>query len=88
MPGQTPVLYHGVPCYSFRQLDEQAGAVKGHAFRAFKRRLGELIEGVDYFYLPAEQEGDFIKDLHRRGVIYRSSRNVVLLTESGVKKVF
>lgn len=80
---QNTIIYRGVPCYSFRQLDEYANAVKGTAFRAFKRLEAELTEGLDYFYLNAEQEREVIEELRRHGLIYRSTWNLVLLTNSG-----
>lgn len=88
MADQQAILHQGVPCYSFRQLDEQAGVAKGNAFRAFKRAREQLVEGVDYFYLQAEQEWELIEQLRSKELIYRSTRHLVLLTEAGREKVF
>jgi hypothetical protein len=84
---QQAIMYRGVPCYSFRQLDEQMRAVKGTAFRAFKRVRDDLLQDVDYFYLDADEERDFIELLRARGLIYRSSWHLVLLTDAGRSKV-
>ena len=80
-------MYRGVPCYSFRQLDGRMQAVKGTAFRAFKRARGDLLEGVDYFYLDANEERAFIELLRARGLIYRSGWHLVLLTDDGWSKM-
>jgi len=82
-----PIIYRGVPCYSFRQLDEDARAAKGTAFRAFKRSEPELTEGVDYFYLDAEQGRELIERLRESGLIYRSTWNLVLVTGSGRRRL-
>lgn len=87
MVEQQAIMYRGVPCYSFRQLDEQRRAVKGTAFRAFKRVRDDLLQDVDYFYLDADEERDFIELLRARGLIYRSSWHLVLLTDAGRGKV-
>lgn len=87
MANQQAIIYQGVPCYSFRQLDARMGAAKGHAFRAFKRQREELVEGVDYFYLEAEQESGFIEALRTQGLIYSSSRHLVLITATGLAKI-
>lgn len=79
----APIVYRDTPCYSFKQLDEDLEVPKGTAFRLFKRGLQTLVEGVDYFYLDADSEGDFIEPLRERGAIYRSTRHLVLLTARG-----
>lgn len=87
MLNQQAIVYQGVPCYSFRQLDAHAGAAKGHTFRAFKRRRKGLVEGQDYFYLAAEQEAELIESLRGQDLIYRSSRHLVLITDAGLEKI-
>jgi hypothetical protein len=82
-----PIIYQGRPCLSFMQLDRRAGVVKGTAFRAFKRVRGDLVEGVDFFYLDAEQERECIEDLRARGLIYPSTWNLVLLAEAGWRQL-
>lgn len=82
-----PIIYQGMHCLSFMQLDQRAGVVKGTAFRAFKRVRGELVEGVCFFYLDAEREREFIEDLRTRGLIYPSTWNLVLLTEAGWRRL-
>lgn len=82
-----PIIYQGKPCLSFMQLDRRAGAVKGTAFRAFKRVRDDLVEGVDFFYLDAERGREFIEDLRARGLIYPSTWNLVLLAESGWRRL-
>jgi hypothetical protein len=73
--------------WTFRELDQLHGVAKGTAFRAFKRLLGELAEGRDYFWLGAGTEGERIEALRRRRRIYPTSVNVVLLTDTGRRKV-
>lgn len=87
MTEQQAIMYQGLPCYSFRQLDERMQAVKGTAFRAFKRAGDDLTEGVDYFYLDANQQREFIEHLRARDLIYRSSWHLVLMTDSGWSKI-
>lgn len=82
-----PVIYQGKSCLSFMQLDQRAGVVKGTAFRAFKRIHENLLEGIDYFYLDAEQERACIDALRATGQIYPSTWNLVLLTEQGWRKL-
>lgn len=82
-----PIIYREVECFSFKQLDECRQAVKGTSFRAFKRAAEVLVEGSDYFYLDAEQEHTLIEALQERSVIYRSTRHLVLLTDSGRRRL-
>ncbi len=77
------IYYQGVPVMSFKQLDEMNGVPKGTSFRAFKRVREVLVEGRDYFYLPAASEIAFIEDLRQAGAIYPSTENLVLIAESG-----
>jgi len=72
---------------SLRQVDEINGVCKGTAFRHFKARRAALVEDRDYFYLDAAEHGDFIGRLRRQARIYASTRHVVLLTESGYRKL-
>jgi hypothetical protein len=67
---------------TLRQIDEALGHSKGTAFRAFKQLLPELVEGRDFRLLDAEKDRRLIDTLRAEQRIYRSSRNVVLLTSS------
>ena len=73
--------------YTLREIDECHGLPKGSAFRAFKRLRGSLREDVDFTLLPAQSARPEIERLRAAGRIYRSSVNVVVLTESGVERV-
>lgn len=79
---QRPIMYCNVRCYSFKQIDGEQQMPKGTAFRAFKHSLPILTEGTDYFYLDAEQQRAVIEPLRESGLIYRTTRHLVLLTES------
>ena len=72
---------------SFRQIDERNGVPKGTTFRIFKRRRPLLVEGEDYFYLPAEAHGETIDRLRNEGRIYPSTVHLVLITEGGYRKL-
>ncbi|MCI0399782.1 MAG: hypothetical protein L0Y67_09475 [Gammaproteobacteria bacterium] len=76
-----------VHVYSFKETDERHRCVKGTTFRAFKRINDQLIEGEHYYYLSAKAHAELIDELRRRGRIYASSVNVVLLTELGYRLV-
>ncbi len=72
---------------SFRQIDERNGVPKGTAFRNFKRRRHLLVEGDDYFYLPAQAYGETIDRLRDEGRIYPTMVHLVLITERGYSKL-
>lgn len=72
---------------SFRQIDERHGVPKGTTFRIFKRRRDLLVEGDDYFYLPADAHGEMIDRLRDEGRIYPSTVHLVLITERGYRKL-
>lgn len=73
--------------WSFKEIDEQRGTVKGTAFRAFKQLEEAFDEGRDFFYLSNELDAAEIETLRMRGRIYGSTINAVLLTESGFAAV-
>ena len=73
--------------YTLREVDVRLGRPKGSAFRAFKRRREALREHVDFTLLPARTARAEIERLRVAGRIYRSSINVVVLTESGFERV-
>lgn len=82
----APIPFAGVDTLSFRQLDELNRLPKGSSFRWFKA-CKELVEGQDYHYLPAEQYAGFIEELKQAGLIYPSTRHLVLLTRSGYQQM-
>ena len=83
--GSTPVNTEG---YTLREIDLRLGRSKGSAFRAFKRqREGAPGENVDFTLLPAHTARAEIERLRAAGRIYRSSINVIVLTESGFDRV-
>ncbi|HEX2531354.1 MAG TPA: hypothetical protein VHK70_07760 [Burkholderiaceae bacterium] len=84
----SPIIYRDTPCYSFKQIDEHHRTVKGTTFLVFKRGLSMLTEGGNFFYLPAAEEHEFIEPLRESGLIYRSTRNLVLLTDAAYQILF
>ena len=73
--------------YTLREIDTRLGRPKGSAFRAFKRQQATLRENIDFTVLPARTAKAEIERLRAAGRIYRSSINVILLTESGFERV-
>lgn len=73
--------------WSFKDIDERHGVIKGTAFRVFKRLHGELREGEDFVYLDAQREAERIDALRRAGRIYASTVNPVLLTLQGYARL-
>lgn len=82
-----PILFAGVETLSLRQLDELNSVPKGTSFRWFKACGEQLQEGRDYYYLPADEQADFIDELKRAGQVYATSRHLVLLTRSGYQQM-
>jgi hypothetical protein len=87
MSAVTPILFAEVETLSLRQLDELNGVPKGTSFRWFKRCEGELVEGVDYFRLDADEHAELIEQLRARGSIYLSTRHLLLLTRQGYQQL-
>ncbi len=83
MASVEPIHFAGVDTLSLRQLDELNGLPKGSSFRWFKACEGELVEGLDYFHLPADGHQAFIDQLRSAGQIYASTRHLLLLTRRG-----
>ena len=73
--------------FSFRELDEQSGRPKGSAFRAFKRIEAELHQGLDFRLLQQGVDDAEIAALRQHNRIYRSSVNIVLLSEAAAAGV-
>ncbi|MCY4220949.1 MAG: hypothetical protein OXC25_02920 [Thiotrichales bacterium] len=73
--------------YTLREIDECLGLRKGNAFRAFKRQRHLLRENIDFTVLAARTAQAEIERLRGQGRIYRSSINVIILAESGLKRV-
>jgi len=72
---------------SFRELDERSGRIKGSAFQAFKRIEAELLEGQDFRLLRQGVNDTEIAALRERNRIYRSSVNIVLLSEAAAMRI-
>ena len=68
---------------TFKRLDLAHGMTKGSAFRAFKRALPALVEGVDFQCLDATCDASQIEELRHRGWVYATSLNVVVLSCAG-----
>ena len=80
------IPFQGRNTLSFRQLDGMNDVPKGSTFRVFKRCAG-LREGEDYFYVAADAEPGLIASWREAGLIYPATVNVVLVTESGYRKL-
>jgi hypothetical protein len=72
---------------TLRELDAAHGAVKGTAFRSFKRLEAELAEGRDYIVLHQLRDRMAIDALRRQQRIYPGSLNVVLLGSGAVQRI-
>lgn len=73
--------------YTLREIDMRLGRPKGSAFRAFKHQRHSLRENVDFTVLPAHTAKTEIERLRAEGRIYRSSINVIVLSESGFERL-
>ena len=72
---------------TLREIDERLGRPKGSAFRAFKRQRPALQEGIDFTVLSPRTSRIEIEQLRAAGRIYKSSINVIVLSESGFERV-
>lgn len=82
-----PIPHAGCETLSFFQIDSLNGFTKGTAFKLFKAGRQHLLEGRDYFYLPAAQHADKIQLLKTTGQIYATTVNLVLVTRPGYDKL-
>lgn len=73
--------------WSLKEIDQQLGASKGTAFRAFKQLKDSFDEGRDFYYLSASEDAGEIEKLRGGGRIYESTVNAILLTEPGYSAV-
>lgn len=85
--GMEPILHNGEETLSFRQIDQLNDLTKGTAFRLFKGAGDQLREGVDFYYLPAQEHTERIHQLKACGKIYATTTHLVLLTRSGYAKL-
>lgn len=83
-----PFEFDGRPVMSFQGVDRAFNRPKGTAFRAFKACRASLTEGRDFVRLDAADDATAIEWLKARGLVYRTSVHVVLLTASGFDKVY
>lgn len=93
-PGKVPasagpraIRFRGQDTLSLRQLDERNQVPKGTTFRRFKACRAGLVEGRDFFRLDAGEHSALLASLREAGLIYPSSVHVVLLTESGYRRL-
>lgn len=87
MSAVEPITFAGTETLSLRQLDELNGLPKGTNFRWFKLCEVDLVEGTDYFLLPAEDYCELIDELKAEGRIYPSTRHLLLLTRWGYQQL-
>jgi hypothetical protein len=81
------IRFRGLDTLSLRQLDELNQVPKGTIFRRFKAVQHTLTEGRDFFRLDAVEHAGFLQRLRAEGRIYPASVHVVLLTESGYRRL-
>ncbi|PAU89092.1 hypothetical protein CK507_05335 [Pseudomonas sp. WN033] len=87
MSSVQPISHAEVDTLSFRQLDQLNALPKGSCFKLFKRCQSQLLEGRDYFYLPATEHQALINQLKLSGQIYASTVHLVLLTRDGYARL-
>lgn len=83
MPSVDPIIFAGTETLSLRQLDELNKVPKGTCFRWFKACEAELVEGKDYYYLPADSDAELIEQLRKNGQIYATTRHLLLFSCAG-----
>lgn len=81
------IRFRGRDTLSLRQIDELNQVPKGTTFRLFKARRVLLAEGQDFFRLDASGHVALLRRLRAEGLIYPASVHVVLLTESGYRRL-
>lgn len=81
------IRFEGHVTLTFRQLDILNGAPKGTAFRRFRALGDRLQEGRDFFYLAPDEHGEFIERLRFERLTYPGTPHVVLITESGYRRM-
>ena len=81
------IRFCGCDTLSLRQIDELNDVPKGTTFRRFKALRGSLSEGRDFFRLDAADHAELLQSLRAEGRIYPASVHVVLLTESGYRRL-
>lgn len=87
MSTADPIPFAGTETLSLRQLDELNAQPKGTTFRWFKVCEAQLVEGVDYFLLPADDHGALIDSLKATSKVYPSTRHLLLLTRRGYQQL-
>lgn len=87
MSRNDPIVHAGTETLSFCQIDRLNDLPKGAAFRLFKASRPELLEGHDYFYLPASSNAQLIDSLKATSQVYAATVNLVLLTPAGYAKL-
>lgn len=87
LTGPVAISFAGMDTLSLRQLDEMNQVPKGTSFRRFKAVVGALEEGRDFFRLDASAHATLLAHLRAEQRIYPSSVHVVLITESGYRRM-
>ncbi|MGM0812768.1 hypothetical protein [Thioalkalivibrio sp.] len=82
-----PIRFRGRDTLSLRQLDELNQVPKGTTFRRFKAVRSSLTEDRDFFRLDAAEHAALLQRLRAQGRIYPGSVHVVLITESGYRRL-
>lgn len=87
MLNNEPIHHAGIETLSFRQIDQLNRMPKGTAFRLFKVLRQELVEGGDYYYLPALTHAELIHALKVTEQVYATTVNLVLFSRAGYGKL-
>gem|GEM_PF-581280 len=80
-------MAHGDNWTTFRELDQDCDCPKGSAFRAFKRRLDQWREGLDYQVLEADLQAERIAQLKDQERLYGNTINAVLLSPQAARVI-
>ena len=75
------------PTWTFKEIDQAFGRVKGSAFIAFKRVRDQLIEGQDYLYYNGFEQPDVVEALKQQQRLYTASLHAVVLHESAYRLI-
>ncbi|MGM0552707.1 MAG: hypothetical protein ACQETK_02700 [Pseudomonadota bacterium] len=75
-----PIVYQARATLSLRQIDQWNGVPKGTAFRLFKARKDQMVEGRDFFHIPEGAHPALTEGLRVDGRIYPTTVHVLLLT--------
>ncbi len=82
-----PIVYQACATLSLRQIDQWNGVPKGTAFRLFKARKEQMVEGHDFFHIREGANPALTEGLRADGRIYPTTVHVLLLTGSAYARM-